>query len=150
LGLTQLEGFLSRHRRIALDTSIFIYQLEANSRYLSLTDPLFAWLERPRHSAVTCTVTMRELLVLPYRSSNEDQVNTYYALLTSYPNLEWIAPTLQIADTAARVRAAHHLRNSDSLQAATAIHSGATGLVTNDQAFDRVREFDVLVLERLL
>jgi hypothetical protein len=51
LGLTRLRAFLRRHRRIALDTSVFIYQLENHPRYAVLTDPIFEWLERPDHRA---------------------------------------------------------------------------------------------------
>jgi len=134
---------------IALDTSVFIYQLEANARYLDFTDQIFFWLQRSGR-AVTSSVTMTELLVQPYRDSDEQQVDEFYGLLSTYPNLEWVAPTLQIADVAARIRAIHRLRTPDALQAATAIHAGATGLVTNDSAFKRVDGFETLVLEDLL
>ena len=76
-----MREFLRRHSRIALDTIVFIYQLEGNSRYLGLTDPVFAWLERPEHAAVTSTITMTELLVPAYRRGAEQQVNNFYALL---------------------------------------------------------------------
>lgn len=150
MGLTPLRSFLRRHRRIALDTSVFIYQLEANPRYADLTDHVFAWLERVDHMAVTSTITMTELLVHPYQRSDEQQVDEFYALLSTYPNLNWIAPNLAIADTAARIRATHSLRTPDALQAATAIQAEATGLITNDSAFERVKEFETLVLEHLL
>jgi predicted nucleic acid-binding protein len=150
LGLTLLRNFLRRHQRIALDTSIFIYQLEANPRYAALTDHVFAWLERPGHSAVTSTITMTELLVQPYRTSDEEKVNEFYALLSTYPNLEWIAPTLEIADIAAGIRARHRLRTPDALQAATAFESRATGMITNDLAFERLTDFETMVLENLL
>jgi predicted nucleic acid-binding protein len=150
LGLKKLRAFLQRHRRIALDTSVFIYQLEANARYLPLTDPVFAWLERPEHTAVTSTITMTELLVPAYRSGGEQMVDEFYSLLTTYPNLDWIAPGLEIADIAARIRAAHRLRTPDALQAATAIYAHATGLITNDLAFERLERLDALVLERLI
>ena len=150
MGLTALHAFLRRHRRIALDTSVFIYQLEANPRYLGLTDPVFAWLERPGHAAVTSTITMTELLVPAYRSGAEQQVNDFYALLSIYPNLDWIAPSLEIADIAARIRAAHRLRTPDALQAATAMHAQATGLITNDPVFERVEGLEALVLDRKL
>jgi len=150
LGLTALRAFLRRHRRIALDTSVFIYQLEANPRYLGLTDPVFAWLERPEHRAVTSTITMTELLVPAYREGGDDKVNEFYGLLTTYPNLDWIAPSLEIADIAARMRAAHRLRTPDALQAATAVHARATGLITNDPVFERVEGLEALVLEGLL
>ena len=120
--------------------------MEANPRYVALTDPLFAWLERPAHTAVTSTITMTELLVPPYRDSGEERVNQFYALLSTYPNLIWMAPDLEIADIAAGLRATHHLRTPDALQAATAIRAQVTGLVTNDPIFERVEKFETLVL----
>ena len=150
MDLTRLRAFLRHHRRIALDTSVFIYQLEANPRYVGLTDPIFAWLEQPVHAAMTSTITMTELLVQPYRESGDEQAGEFYALLATYPNLDWIAPGLDIADIAARIRAVHRLRTPDALQAATAVHAQATGLVTNDPAFARMDAFETLVLEHLL
>lgn len=145
-----MHAFLRRHRRIALDTSVFIYQLEANPRYLELTDPVFEWLSRPGSEAITSTITMMELLVPAYRSGGELRVDEFYALLTDFPALDWVPPTLKIADIAARIRAAHGLRTPDALQAATAVHSGATGLITNDSVFERVENIETLVLERHL
>ena len=150
MGLTRLRAFLRRHTRIALDTSIFIYQLESNARYVLLADTIFQWLGRPEHQAVTSTITMTELLVHPYRDRGEHQVDEFYALLTTYPNLAWIPPDLEVADIAARIRATHRLRTPDALQAATAVHARATGVVTNDPVFMRVEAFDTLVLDQLL
>ena len=150
MGVDRLRALLRPHRRIALDTSIFIYQLEANERYLALTDGIFAWLERPGSEAVTSTITMTELLVQPYRQSDEQRVDEFYALLSTFPNLDWIAPNLEVADLAARFRALYRLRTPDALQAATAIHCGATLFVTNDAVFERVDRFDALILDRLL
>jgi len=141
---------LRRHQRIALDTSTFIYQLEANPRYVSLTDEIFGWLERPGNSAVTSAITMTELLAHPYRRSDERQVDEFYATLSTYPNLEWVSATLSIADIAARLRAAHRMRTPDALQAATAIQAGASGMITNDSVFERVKQFETLVLEDLV
>jgi predicted nucleic acid-binding protein len=93
---------------------------------------------------------MTELLVQPYRDSGEQRVDEFYALLSSYPNLEWIAPDLEAADIAARLRANHRLRTPDALQAATAVQAKASGLITNDPAFALVPAFETLVLDRLL
>ncbi len=150
MGLDPLQTFLRRHRRIALDTSPFIYQLEPNPRYLPLSDHIFSWLERPDSKAVTSTITMTELLVQPYRESDEQRVDEFYGLLSTYPNLDWIAPNLEIADLAARFRALHRMKTPDAFQAATAAHTGVTGLITNDAAFERVEMFETLVLERLI
>ena len=150
MGLTSLRSFLRRHKRIALDTSVFIYQLEANPRYLALTDFIFAWVEREDHAAITSTITMVELLVQPYRDSSEQRVNAFYGLLSTYPNLRWIAPDLGAADMAARIRARHRLRTPDALQAACAAQAQATGLITNDPVFERVEAFETLVLDQAL
>ncbi len=150
MGVEQLRAFLRRHRRIALDTSVFIYQLEANPKYCALTDTVFAWVERAGHEAVTSTVTMTELLVPSYRDHEENRVDEFYAPLSTYPNLRWIAPDLETADLAARVRATYRLRTPEALQAATAMRSHAAAMITNDPVFSRVEEFETAVLDRFL
>jgi predicted nucleic acid-binding protein len=146
--LTRLRAFLKTHRRIGLDTSIFIHYLEANPSYADLAGEVFSWVERRSHSAVTSTLTMTELLVQPYRAANEDLVNHYYGLLSTFPNLEWVAPDLAIADTAARIRAEYRLRTPDALQLATAIRGGAGALLTNDTGLARVAGIQVCVLDQ--
>jgi predicted nucleic acid-binding protein len=150
LGVEEVRLFLRRHRRIALDTSIFIYQLEGNPKYLALADSVFAWVERAGHAAVTSTITMTELLVPSYREGDENKVDEFYGLLSTYPNLRWISPDLEVADLAARLRAAYRLRTPDALQAATAQREGATGFVTNDPVFARMKEFETVVLDQFL
>jgi len=150
LGVERLRLFLQRQRRIALDTSIFIYYMEANERYLALADAVFSWVEKSGHEAVTSTITMTELLVPSYRENDDHKVDEFYGLLSTYPNLRWIAPDLETADLAAQMRAAYRLRTPDALQAATALRATATGLITNDPAFARVREFETAILDEFL
>jgi len=147
--LIRLRTFLKRHRRIALDISIFIYHLEANPSYVDMASEIFTWLERSPHSAVTSTLTMTELLVQPYRAGNEPLVNQYYGLLSLFPNLEWVAPDLAVADAAAQLRARYRLRTPDALHAATAISRGATAIMTNDADLARVSEVEAGVLDQL-
>jgi predicted nucleic acid-binding protein len=110
---------------------------------------VFRWLERTPNTAVTSTLTMTELLVQPYRAGNELLVNRYYGLLSTFPNLEWVAPDLVIADAAARIRANHRLRTPDALQAATGVCSSATALLTNDPDLARVDQIEVGVLDHM-
>ena len=133
-----------------MDTSIFIYQVEANKKYCRLTESIFTWLEGPRTRAVTSTITLLELLVQPYRLGDIDRVNKFYALLSTFPHLEWVAPTLEIADTGARFRAEFNLRTPDAIQVATAVNSGATGFLSNDAGFKRVASLEIVVLDDLL
>ena len=150
MGLSRLHSFLRRHSRIGIDTSIFIYEVEQNPAYAELAHHVFGWLERPGHAAVTSTITLTECLVRPYREADARRVNEFYALLSTYPNLEWIAPNTQTADLAARLRAEHRLRTPDALQAATAKLAGVGGFLTNDPIFERVAAFETLVFDQLL
>ncbi len=145
-----LAEFLRRHRRVALDTSIFIYAVEEHPKYVGLAYRVLEWVEHARHSAVTSTLTMTEVLTLPYAQQTKQRVNQYYGLLSRYPNLEWIAPDLEIADLAARFRASYRLRTPDAIQAATAVRSGVRGFITNDSAFQRVDELEVVLFDELL
>lgn len=93
---------------------------------------------------------MTELPVRPLRDENAALVNAISALGATYPQLNWMPPSLAIAERAARVRAQHGLRPPDALQAATALDTGAIAFITNDAPFRRVDGLDVIVLEDLL
>jgi predicted nucleic acid-binding protein len=95
-------------------------------------------------------LTLLEILVQPYRKKLDALVLKFFALLSTYPNLEWIDLDVDIADTAARLRADHRLKTPDAIQAATAICSGATGFLCNDAVFKRVKGFDCLLLDDCL
>jgi predicted nucleic acid-binding protein len=148
LGVSEIAGFLRRHRSIALDTSPFIYQIQAHPTYVALTNAVFVWIEEPRHQAFTSTLTMTELLVHGYREDDQRKVDSFYGLLSRYPSLHWVPPDLRTADEAARMRATYNLRTPDAIQAATALRAGATGLVTNDPAFARIEGIETAVLDR--
>jgi predicted nucleic acid-binding protein len=145
-----LADFLRRHRRVAFDTSIFIYAVEEHPKYADLAYRALEWIEYPGHSAVTSTLTMTEVLTRPYAEKNTHWINQYYGLLARYPNLEWVAVDLEIAALAARFRARYRLRTPDALQAATAVRSGVRGFISNDKAFRRVEGLETLLLDDVL
>lgn len=130
-----------------MDSSIFIYHLEANPKYVALSDVVFSWLGDPASQAVTAAITMTEILFPHYRNSDQRLVDDFYALFSTYPDLEWIPIGLEVADIAARVRAHYNLRTPDALHAAAALHAHATALVTNDPVFRRVEGFATVVLD---
>ena len=92
---------------------------------------------------------MTELRVHPYRAANEDLLNQYYSLLSSFPNLNWVTPDLAIADTEAQDCSQRRLRTPNALHSATAIRRGATAFLTNDAGLARVTKVEVDVLEHL-
>ena len=72
---------------VGLDTSVFIYQLEANPTYAPLTKTVFENLEAGKFQGVTSTITLMELTVLPWRMGHENMAREYEALLVNFPNL---------------------------------------------------------------
>jgi predicted nucleic acid-binding protein len=132
------------------DTSVFIFELEQNRKYIELVHSIFRWLEEPASYAATSTVTMLESPVHPYRRSDVDTVNRFYALLSSYPNLHWVELTLPVADAAARLRAEFGLKTPDAIHAASSLAARATGFISNDPASRRVVNLDVLILDELI
>jgi predicted nucleic acid-binding protein len=143
--MPRLESFLARHARVGIDTSPFIYHIESKEPYVRLTDVLFEWLAG--HSAVTPTLTLTEILVHAYRLGDVDAANRITATLTRLRQLTFISTDLRIADLAARFRAAYRLRTADAVQAATALASEATAIITNDRTLSRVTELEVFVLD---
>jgi predicted nucleic acid-binding protein len=150
LEIARFRASLRRHRRVALDTCVFIYQWEANPRYAPLTDRIFSSLDRGDLLAVTSMITMTELLVHPYREHDRVRANELFGLLSTYPNLEWVTPHLEIAARAAEIRAQYGLQTPDAIQAATAIHSQASAFLTNDAVFERVSGLGAIILDQFV
>lgn len=145
----RLLAFLRRHRRLGIDTSPFVFHLEEHPTYGAPSDRLFRWVHSGRSVGITSTVTMTEVLVLPYRQGRADAANNSFSTLVQMGNIEWLSPSLGVADRAARARAMYNLRTLDALQLATALTAGATGFITNDQHFRRVPDLEVLMLDDL-
>lgn len=121
--------------------------MEHNPKYFDAADAVFAWMERPASSAVTSTVVLTEILVQPYRAQDLPKAESFYSLLTTLPNLEWVAPSIRIATLAAALRANYRLQTPDALIAATAIFSNVSAFITNDPIFKRIPGFEIFVLD---
>ena len=146
-----MEGFkeqLAGHTVIGVDTSIFIYHVEAHPRYLPLTQELLTGVEAGQWAAITSTVTVMELTVQPWQMGRSAVAREYEALLIHFPNLAMADVTRDVARRAAQLRAEYNVRPADALQVATALLGGATAFVTNDRKLARLsREIDVIVLD---
>lgn len=146
----EIARLLAKHRLIALDTCVFIYLMDRHPKYFPVANAVFDRIEHPDCSAVVSTVVLTEILVQPYRNADLPQVESFYSLLTTMPNLEWVAPNLHIANSAASLRASFRLPTPDALIAATAIFCKASALVTNDPIFTRIPGFNTVLLDRLI
>lgn len=144
-----MTGLPTERERIGLDTNLFIYFLEDHPRYGSWCASLFDLIERGQNPAVTSTITLLELLVQPYRDQKEELAHKIFALASSYPRIEWVPVTINLADRAAELRARYRLTTPDAIQLATAIGHKATKFYGNDRSLRRVKEIACVIVDDL-
>jgi predicted nucleic acid-binding protein len=146
--MANLQQRLEAHQLIGLDTTIFIYHVEANQKYLPLTRTILKYVESGQGSGIISTVAVMELTVHPWRINRGDVARQYEALLVNFPNLKLVTVTREVARQAAQLRAKYNLRPADALQVATAMVSDATAWVSNDRQLARLEPaIEVIILE---
>lgn len=134
----------------AIDSSPFIFFIERHPKYASVLRPFFEAVDRGDIRLVTSVVTLLEVLVHPIRRGDEALAVRYNDILLSSPNICTIPVTPSTAQSAAELRSQHRLKTPDAIQLATAIDQGAGAFLTNDRAFPRVGETDILKLHELV
>jgi hypothetical protein len=82
-----LSQRLGGHQTVGLDTSVFIYHLEAHPQYVSLTRELLSTIRNSKWWAVTSTVTLMELTVRAWEESRPDLACAYEIFLSRFPHL---------------------------------------------------------------
>jgi len=148
--MKRLQDFIKNHPLIGLDSSIFIYHFEDHPRYSPLTEIIFNALERGANKGITSYLTLMEILAKPKAEGLLHVVRDYEYYLTTFPNLTFYEIGLEAAQKASDLRAEERLKAPDAIQLATAMLYGATGFLTNDKVFERVKGIDILLLDKLL
>jgi uncharacterized protein len=144
--LATVASALAGHRLIALDTSVWIYHLEGSATYARPADAVLEAVSAGRVEAVASELVLMELLVAPLKKSVPDVADEIEMTLSHFPNLQLVPVTRDVLLGAAKIRAQYGLRTPDAIMIATAIESGATLAVTNDDAWRKVRELKVMLL----
>ncbi len=148
--MKHLQDFLKNHPLIGLDSSIFIYHLEDHPRYSPLTEIIFNALEKGANKGITSYLTLMEILVKPKAEGLINVVRDYEYYLATFPNLTFYEMGLEVAQKASDLRAEEGIKAPDAIQLATTMLHGATGFLTNDKVFERVKGIDILLLDKLL
>jgi predicted nucleic acid-binding protein len=126
---------------LLIDTPPIIYTLEGHPRFGPRFRPLFdAHADGKFRFAVT-TVTVAEVLTGPLSAGEEALTRRYRAILESW---RLVPLDAEIAEGAARLRAAYRLKLADAVQAASALAINAAALVTHDHDFSRVRALRII------
>ncbi|MEG3918510.1 PIN domain-containing protein [Microcoleus sp. T3_A4] len=90
--------------RIYIDTSVVIYTIEVNPNYWQLLQPLWQKFQAGQIELITSELKFMESLIIPFRQSNVNLIDTYEQLLLSSV-LQLIPISQTILREAARLRA---------------------------------------------
>lgn len=144
-----LASALTGHRLIALYTSVWIYHFEGSVAYGQAADSVLEAVAQARIGAVASELVLLELLVAPLKNGSQDVADEIELALLHFPHLQLAPVTRAVLIRAAEIRARYGLRTPDAIMLATAVESGATLALTNDSAWRKVNEIEVLLLRDL-
>jgi len=139
-----------RGLRICIDTAQFIYFIEKNAKYLGMLRPFFAEINAGKIDALTSTITLLEVLVLPFRTKNESLAEKYRDILLYAEGLTTFEIFHEVSELSSKLRAKYSIRNPDAIQIAVGIIYGADAFLTNDSSLKKVNDIRVVILEDFL
>jgi predicted nucleic acid-binding protein len=146
--MEQLIKKMTRAGTVGIDTSIFIYHLEAHEKYAVLTQKIFSSMEAGKWQGITSTITLMEINVHPWRVGREDVARKYEALLMNFPHLNIINIDRDVARIAAQLRARFEGRPPDALQVAASLLNEARSFITNDRRLSSLQTLiDIIMLD---
>jgi predicted nucleic acid-binding protein len=131
---------------VAVDTPIFIYLIEEHPIYLPEVEPLFEQAAAGKRELVTSSLTLLELLVVPYRSGDSRLAEQYEAVLTRGRGIRMVDISLAHLRIAARLRSATKVKTPDALQLAAALDQRCPAFLTNDRRVPDVAGLRVVTL----
>jgi len=135
----------------ALDTAAFIYYIEENETFLPLVASIFEDVAAGRREVVTSSLTLLEVLVVPYRAGNLALADRYEAYLSRSRGVRLVEVGRVELRMAAQLRALHpSIRTPDALQLAAGLSAGCRTLVTNDRDLPSVAGLRVIQLRSYL
>jgi len=134
-------GDLAEDALLLIDSTPIIYFLEGHPRHGPRFTPLFEAHAAGRLRFAVTTITIAEVLTGPLQAANDPLARRYRAILESWHP---VTPNVDIAQSAARLRASLRLKLADVVQAASALAINAAALVTHDRDFSRVRSLRII------
>lgn len=140
MGPLSLAG-LPEHALLLVDTAPIIYVLEGHADLAPIFEPVFEAHGKGLVRLAVTTVTLAEVLAGPLSTRDEVLFERYRSTLKS-----WFVVDMDpdIAESAARLRAALKLKLADAVQAASAFAIGADALITHDRDFSTLSDLTIL------
>jgi len=130
---SELDADLAGIRRILVDTSILIAYHTPEEQVHPLAKHLMHRIEDggDRLNAYFSVVTACELLIRPIRAGIAE-FSFMRTFLAEFPNLASVTMDLNVAESAATLRATTGIRLPDAIVIATGLLSGCEAIISND------------------
>ena len=130
--------------RVFLDTAPLIYLCEGTkAQNRAISAQLEKWIKADIMLG-TSTLTLLELLVVPFRESNKRLALKYRTLLSDLLVEPLIPMDATIAEAASACRAKHGFKTPDAIQLATAVQHGYDAFYTNDHKLAACKDIDII------
>jgi predicted nucleic acid-binding protein len=126
---------------VLVDSAPIIYVLEGHKRFGPRFKPVFEAHAAGHLRFAVTTITIAEVLTGPEQAGDEALARRYRAILESW---QPIPLDVDIAASAARLRASLGLKLADAVQAASALAINAAALITHDRDLSRVRALRII------
>ncbi len=137
---------VSRFKRVALDSSVFIYFLEDNPKFSNLAEVIFELAEKGRISIVSSVLVSVEVLTGYRRAKNDVAEDEFKQMLKNFPSIEICETSYKLVDHIVNLRTKYSMKTPDAIHVATAIEHKADVFVTNDRQLKKVKEIGILCL----
>ena len=137
---------LRGHRRILLDSCIWIYHLERNPDYVDLTRMLLQQVATGDCHGIGSELTLLEIQMTSIRQGRDEIAGEDEILLDNFPNLTLQPVDRNVLRRAVRLRARYKLKTPDAIILATGLEFGASLAMTNDKQWRRVKGIEVVCM----
>lgn len=130
-----------------LDTNVLIYALESSPVMGEKAYQVLHEIETGEGRAATCSLTLSELLVQPFRTNNSELIECYLQIFSSSGVVQEIPLARNVLVQAARLGANYPIKLPDAIHAAAAIEHHCATFVTADKRFTQIDGLKVHLLQ---
>ncbi|MFW5894226.1 MAG: type II toxin-antitoxin system VapC family toxin [Verrucomicrobiota bacterium] len=144
MGLTLTDSTV-----LFFDTAPFIYLFEKTGKFSAQVTRLLDSVYDSEAQIVTSLITYIEINTAPAKAGNDRVKAKYREYFTNSEGVVIQPLNLAIAEETIRFRADYNLKTPDAIQLATAKYCGADFVITNDHAWRRISELDIILVSDL-
>lgn len=132
------------NKAVYLDTAPLIYYMEEKAIGFQFLQNLFQKNEKGDFIFFTSTITLSEVLALPFKLGNHSLADQYEYFITKSPSLKLVDVNTDIAKRAAQMRFEYNLKLPGAIHIGTALEVKADYFLTNDLSLDKVKGLNII------